>query len=220
MARPADTVSVPPRASPAESLMRVALLLGGLIAAGFALRFLGTDYLSTQAGPSGALVLVGAGALASAAGVPRQVVAFAGGYWFGAWRGGALALVAQMLGCLADFWWARAIARDWAARFLRGRLARLDRTLSARPFTATLTLRLLPVGNNLVLNLLAGAGGLRAWPFLAATLVGYVPQTAVFALAGSGVHVDRSVQLGLGAALFAASAALGWGLLRQARNRA
>jgi uncharacterized membrane protein YdjX (TVP38/TMEM64 family) len=197
---------------------RGALFLGGLIAAGLSLRLLGSGFLATPPTPLGALIIVGAGAALTAVGVPRQAVAFAAGYAFGAWRGGVLAICAQMLGCCADFWWARAVARDWAARRLRGRLARLDRTLNARPFVATLTLRLLPVGNNLLLNLLAGVCGLRSLPFLLATLIGYVPQTAVFALAGSGVHVDRTIQLGMAAVLFVMSAALGTLLLRQSRQ--
>jgi len=197
-----------------------ALFLGGLIAAGLALRLLGSGFLAARPTPLGGLMFFGAGAALTAFGVPRQAVAFAAGYAFGAWRGGVLAMAAQMLGCCADFWWARAVARDWAVRRLRGRLAQLDRTLAARPFVATLTLRLLPVGNNLVLNLLAGVSGLRAAPFFAATLIGYVPQTAVFALAGSGVHVNRTVQLATAAGLFAISACLGGILLKQTNRRA
>ncbi len=203
--------------APAAGAWKGALLLAGLAGAGLAVRGAGAGLLS-GAPPTaqGAATLLCAGAALSAVGVPRQAVAFAGGYAFGAWPGGALALAAQLLGCALDFWWARLAARDRAAA-LRGRLARLDRALSARPFVSTLTLRLLPVGNNLVLNLLAGASGLRAGPFLAASALGYVPQTAVFALAGSGVHVNRSVQLALGGVLFAASLGLGWFLLRSSR---
>ncbi len=206
--------------SAAAGLLKGLVLLAGLLAAGYAARLAGAGLL-THAQPSwqGAACLVAAGALLSAAGVPRQAVAFAGGYAFGVWQGGALALLAQMLGCLADFWFARALAQDWARRRVSGRLARMDAFLSARPFTASLTLRLLPVGNNLALNLLAGVSAMPAWPFLAATLLGYAPQTAVFALAGSGVHVDRAYQIGLAAALFAGSALLGLLLLRT-RDRA
>jgi uncharacterized membrane protein YdjX (TVP38/TMEM64 family) len=77
-----------------------------------------------------------------------------------------------------------------------------------------LTLRLLPVGNNLLLNLLAGVSGLRVWPFLTASLIGYLPQTAIFALTGSGTHVDHGLQIALAAALFALSALLGVTLLK------
>ncbi len=197
-------------------MVRAALLLAGLVALGVAGRALAPGLLA-HAEPTlrGAATLVAAGAALSAAGVPRQLVAFAGGYAFGLWRGGALALLAQMLGCAADFWFARLAGRFWATRRVAGRRsAGLNRLLAARPFATALTLRLLPVGNNLLLNLLAGASAIPARPFLAATLIGYVPQTAVFALAGSGVQVDRTVQLGLAAALFALSAALGLALLR------
>ena len=198
-----------------KGLLKGLVLLAGLLGAGYAARLAGAG-LMTHAGATwqGGAALVGAGALLSAAGVPRQAVAFAGGYAFGVWQGGALALLAQMAGCLADFWFARVLARDWARRRVTGRLARLDRFLSARPFTASLTLRLLPVGNNLALNLLAGVSEMPAWPFLGATLLGYLPQTAVFALAGSGVHVDRAYQVALAAALFAGSAVLGVVLLK------
>ncbi len=158
------------------------------------------------------------GTLACAVGVPRQVVAYAGGLAFGFWPGAALAMVAEALGCAADFFWARLLARRWAENWLQrrgdGRLGRLDRFLTARAFTATLTLRLLPFGSNIVLNLLAGVSGVAAGPFLAASVLGYIPQTAVFALLGGGVRVSEAVQVGLAVTLFAASAGLGVLLLR------
>ena len=204
-----------PPSTAGESIAKAALLLAGLAAAGLALRWLSTGFLTARPTSGGAALFFAVAAILVAVGLPRQVVAFAAGYAFGAWRGGFLALAAQMLGCAADFWWARLVARGWATRHLRGRLARIDRLLAARPFTATLTLRLLPVGNNLLLNLLAGLSGLRASPFLLASLIGYLPQTAIFALTGSGTHVDRGLQLGLGAALFVLSALLGLGLLKR-----
>ncbi len=213
MAQPAELGARP---TAALSIAKAALLLAGLAIAGLALRWLGTGFLSARPTLAGAAIFLTGGTILVAVGMPRQVLAFAAGYAFGAWRGGILALAAQMLGCAADFWWARLIARSWAIRHLRGRLARIDRMLAARPFAATLTLRLLPVGNNLLLNLLAGISGLRAWPFLAASLLGYVPQTAIFALTGSGTHVDHTLQLALAAALFILSAALGIGLLKRA----
>jgi uncharacterized membrane protein YdjX (TVP38/TMEM64 family) len=219
LARPADLDAGAAPGGAGAAVAKGALLLAGLVAAGLALRLAGSGILAARPTPAGALALLGAGAALTAFGVPRQAVAFAAGYAFGAWRGGALAMAAQMLGCCADFWWARAVARGWAVRRLRGRLARLDSALAARPFMATLTLRLLPLGNNLLLNLLGGISGLRAGPFFAATVIGYLPQTAVFALAGSGVHVDRWVQLGAAAGLFAVSAGMGAFLLRRGVGR-
>jgi uncharacterized membrane protein YdjX (TVP38/TMEM64 family) len=80
---------------------------------------------------------------------------------------------------------------------------------------ASLTLRLLPVGNNVVLSLLAGLSSVSAPAFLVASAIGYVPQTLVFALLGSGVHVSHTEQIVLGGVLFVASALLGVVLMRR-----
>ncbi len=198
---------------------RPTLLFLGLIVAGLALRGLGLDAGVEAAGRNGPVAFLAAGAAACAVGVPRQVVAYSGGLAFGFWPGAALALVAEALGCAADLFWARLAARSWAARWLTraggGRLDRLHRFLVANAFTATLTLRLLPVGSNLVLNLLAGVSNVAAGPFLLASVLGYVPQTAVFALLGGGVRVSQGTQVALAVALLAASTALGLLLLRR-----
>jgi uncharacterized membrane protein YdjX (TVP38/TMEM64 family) len=204
---------------------RPAVLLGGLLAAGVAVRLLPgggpAGWLNDVGGlppalAGGAFVLLGAGLCAL--GVPRQVVGYAGGYLFGLWGGVGLALAAQVVGCAANFAWARALGRAWARQRLAGRLARLDARLSANPFVTTLMLRLLPVGNNLLLNLAAGVSGIAAAPFFAASALGYIPQTAVFALVGAGVRIGRGAEVTLGVALFVASAALGGLLLRRLRR--
>jgi uncharacterized membrane protein YdjX (TVP38/TMEM64 family) len=158
-----------------------------------------------------------AGAALCFVGVPRQVVAYAGGAGFGLWSGTVLALVATSLGCAASFAWARLMARDWVQRRIHGRVARLDRFLAANPFSATLMLRLLPVGNNLLLNLIGGISGVAAAPFLLGSALGYVPQGLVFAMLGAGTRVGGGVLLGVGAGLFAVSAAIGVWLLRRMR---
>ncbi len=198
-----------------------ALMLAGLLAVALVLRGFGFDLRGAmdaagRQGPPGFLLIA---TLAGVAGVPRQVISLAGGYAFGFWAGTLLALVAEITACAVQFGWARLLGRQFAIRYLRrregGRLDRFDRFLSTRAFTATLTLRLLPVGNNLVTNLLAGVSGVAVLPFMAASLIGYTPQTVVFALAGAGASVSSGGQLALAIALFAASAALGVLLLRQ-----
>jgi len=203
---------------PLRAMARPTLLFLGLIVTGLTLRGLGLNAGIEAAGRNGPVAFLAAGAAACAVGVPRQVVAYSGGLAFGFWPGAALALVAETLGCAADLFWARLAARSWAAHWLTraggGRLDRLHRFLVANAF-ATLTMRLLPVGSNLVLNLLAGVSNVAAGPFLLASVLGYVPQTAVFALLGGGVRVSQGAQVALAAALLAASTALGLLLLRR-----
>lgn len=210
------------------ALRRLLLLAAGLVAAGLVLRAVG---LTPEAGwmerwvrgggAAGRLVFVALAAALTAAGMPRQGVAFLGGYAFGALEGTLIALAGQVAGCAIAYGWARAVGRGWAERRLAGRFGRRLRPLrdavAASPFGATLALRLLPVGNNLALNLLAGMAAIPALPFLLASALGYLPQTVVFALLGKGVRVEGAWQVGLAVALFAVSAGIGLALIRRHR---
>jgi uncharacterized membrane protein YdjX (TVP38/TMEM64 family) len=198
-----------------------ALMVVVLVAVGLGLRMLGLEHAIDHAGERGPWAFLGIGALVCAAGVPRQIVAYAGGLAFGFWPGLLLAMVAEIIGCAIDFWWARVLARRWVARFLErsaargGRVARVERFLAANAFSATLTMRLLPFGSNLAFNLLAGVSSVAALPFLLASVLGYVPQTVVFTLLGGGVRVSQGQQVGLAAVLMAASIGLGVVLMRR-----
>jgi uncharacterized membrane protein YdjX (TVP38/TMEM64 family) len=205
-------------ASSGRALLRSGIVAVLLVGAGVALRHSGlADLRAMQPTPAGAIALVAAGAVLTAAGLPRQAVAFAGGFVFGVWTGTAVSLLAQMIGCALDYAAAHGLLAAWAMRRLSrgGRLANVHRQLAAHPFTATLTLRLLPVGNNVVVNLLAGVAGVRVVPFMAGTLLGYVPQTVIFALLGSGVQIGRGAQLAAAVGLFVLAAAVGVVLWRK-----
>jgi uncharacterized membrane protein YdjX (TVP38/TMEM64 family) len=210
-----------------SSFRKPILLITGLMVAGIVLRETnGTlnagviDRFVAGRGIVGDLVFVLVGAAACAVGIPRQAIAFAASYAFGLWAGAPLALLAQTIGCIATFGWARVLGRSWAARRVRGRLARADRFLATHPFAATLILRLLPVGSSFALNLLAGVSAVPVLPFLAASVVGYIPQTVIFALLGGGVRIGQGAQIGIAAGLFLVSGLVGLWLLRRQRQLA
>jgi uncharacterized membrane protein YdjX (TVP38/TMEM64 family) len=211
-----------------RAVLKLAVLAAGLAGAGLLLRETGfapgtqwVDRWVRGQGLAGDLAFVAMGSALTAAGVPRQGIAFLGGYAFGTLHGSLVALAAQMLGCAIAYGWARLVGRSWAERRLHGRygqrLRPLRDVLAVSPFGATLALRLLPVGNNLALNLLAGMAGIRFWPFMAASAVGYLPQTLVFALLGKGIRVDGAWQLAVAIGLFFVSAGIGLILLRRDR---
>jgi uncharacterized membrane protein YdjX (TVP38/TMEM64 family) len=221
-------MTAPPVASRRETLVKFAIMVAGLVAGGLLLRAigaaLGTDWVDAHirdGGLRGEAVFLLLGTALTAAGAPRQGIAFLGGYAFGAAIGTALALLAQLAGCALSFGWARLIGRDWAERRMTGRfghrLRPLRDALAENPFSATLALRLLPIGNNLALNLLAGMAGIAFLPFLMASAIGYLPQTLVFALLGKGIRVDGAWQMALATGLLAASIGIGFWLIRRHR---
>ena len=63
--------------------LRPALLMAGLVGAGWLLQRVGLSAAVARAGERGPLVFLGVAAAACAVGVPRQVVAYAGGWRLG-----------------------------------------------------------------------------------------------------------------------------------------
>lgn len=200
------------------------LFLASLVGLFFLLRWVGLDldqgWIDREVrgrGLTGELVFIGAGALAMAVGLPRQVIAFLGGYAFGALLGTALALLSAVLGCALSFHYARLLGRALVEGRFPDKVRRLDEFLGRHPFNMALLIRLLPVGHNLSTNLIAGVSSVRALPFIAGSALGYLPQTLVFALAGSGVHLDPVWRIGSAVFLFLISAILGVWLYRRFR---
>jgi uncharacterized membrane protein YdjX (TVP38/TMEM64 family) len=223
LARQADTTGASLEVTSVwPSLAKAALLLVALVSAAWLLRPLGAGLLhAVRPSWGGAALLIGAGGAMTAIGVPRQVLAFTGGYVFGAPIGAGLSLAGQVLGCVLDYVAARALAAGLLQTLLaRPAARRMHLFLAGNPFTATLTLRLLPVSSNVMLNLAAGASRLNPPAFFMATVLGYTPQTIVFALIGSGTQVGKGVQLSVGVMLFGAAALLGVGLYRRRQAKA
>lgn len=173
-------------------------------------------------GVPGELLFVAVGGIVTALAVPRHVVSFLGGYAFGLGLGTALALLATELGCLLVFFYGRYIGRPLvSARMsekMRARVRRIEDFLAANPFSMTLLIRLLPVGNNFATCLAAGVSRVPAGPFLLGSLVGYLPQTFVFTLAGSGIEMGGGLRVAFAVLFFVVSGAIGIWLYRKYRH--
>jgi uncharacterized membrane protein YdjX (TVP38/TMEM64 family) len=169
-------------------------------------------------GVNGTLLFLLMGGLFTAIGLPRQIIAFLGGYAFSVGLGTLLGALAALLGCMLSFSYARFFGRGLLRARLGERAGRFDRFIHDHPFSMTVLVRLLPVGSNLLTNLAAGISGIRPWHFYSGTLLGYLPQTLVFALVGSGVHIAPTLKLGLAIGLFVVSGAIGAWLYRRFRH--
>jgi uncharacterized membrane protein YdjX (TVP38/TMEM64 family) len=169
-------------------------------------------------GVNGALLFLLMGGLFTAIGLPRQIIAFLGGYAFSVGLGTLLGTLAALVGCMLSFTYARFFGKGLLRARLGERASRFDRFIHEHPLSMTVLVRLLPVGNNLLTNLAAGISSIRATHFFAGTLLGYLPQTLVFALVGSGVHIAPALKLALAVGLFLISGALGAWLYRRFRH--
>ncbi len=169
-------------------------------------------------GLTGRTLFVLLAGLLAGLGFPRQAISFAGGYAFGLMEGTALALCGTVLGCISSFGFARYFGRELVAGKFSDRVRKVDGFLSEHPFNMALLIRLLPVGSNLVTNLTAGVSSAPAFPFVAGSALGFIPQTFIFALTGSGVGVDPALRIGLSVVLFLVSAVLGIYLYRRFRH--
>lgn len=211
----------------ARVLVRGLVTLASLAAVGLLIEqtdlgsALNTEWMDVHVrgrGLTGGALFVGAAALFIAVGLPRQVMCFLGGYAFGLIEGSAWSLLASVLGGAAAFYYARLLGRDLIRVRFSQKARRIDDFLHEHPFSMALLIRLLPVGSNLVTNLAAGVSSTSAFGFLAGSALGYVPQTVIFALVGSGIGIDPQLRIGLGAVLFVASGALGLHLYRKHRH--
>ena len=207
--------------------LRGIFLVLSLIVIGLLLKNAGLEHLFERAwidsnvrgsGLRGYGLFLAAGALMTAIGLPRQVVAFFGGYAFGVLAGLLLGAVATLGGCIAAFFYARLFGRGLVRRMFPQKLQSFDDFISGHPFTMTLLVRLLPMGNNLVTNLIAGVSRIPKLAFFGGSFVGYLPQTLVFALAGSGLTVGSQWQIGLSIVLLIVTGLLGVRLYRRLRH--
>lgn len=169
-------------------------------------------------GVQGFLLFLALGWALTSIGLPRQLVAFLGGYAFGFALGTGLALAATTLGCITAFMFARLLGRDMVARRFSDRIRRIDGFLSENPLAMTLLIRFLPLGSNFATNLAAGVSGVRAVSFFTGSAIGFVPQTVVFALLGSGISIDPGFRITFSAVLFVVSGLLGIHLYRRYRH--
>ena len=161
------------------------------------------QWLSRQGGWAW-LAYVAAGIGLVSIGFPRIVLSALGGAMFGVALGTLWSQVAMTLAIIPPFLYSRHLGRELVARRMGRRLQRFDDLLGQHGFMVVLLIRLCPVGNNFLTNYLAGVTAIPLRTFLAASFVGYLPESFIFALLGSGLADHPQLRLWGGAVLFAA----------------
>ncbi len=169
-------------------------------------------------GIAGIALLIGITALATAVGCPRQIPSFLAGYALGTALGGVSALAGTAAGAALTYGYGRIFGARAVDGMLGKRFKKARDFLVAEPFRATLVIRLLPIGSNVLTSLAAGAMKIPAMRFLAGSTIGFIPQTLIFALVGKGFRVDPLWRVGIGILLLVVSAWLSQRLYRRYRR--
>ncbi|WP_147821116.1 TVP38/TMEM64 family protein [Salidesulfovibrio onnuriiensis] len=217
-----------------KSVFKGLLMLAVLGAAVYAARHFGLDDMLRNtkwfdehvlgSGPMSILIYVGVVALLSALGLPRQLLAFLGGYAFGVVNGSILSSVGCGLGCWLAAGYARLFGREMISRRFGKRAEKIDAFLRSQPFNMALAIRLFPLGSNLITNLAAGMSSISLLPFVLGSTIGYIPQNVVFALFGGGLNAESGtgvvLSVGGSVVLFVAAGWLGMLTYRRYRKEA
>lgn len=120
-----------------------------------------------------------------------SLVTLAGGFLFGPWLGTLWTALGATLGATVVFLAARAALGDRLATFLRHtagpRLATLEHELRHNGFHYLLFLRLVPVFPFWLVNIAPAFFGIPLGTYIAATAIGILPGTFVFAYLGHGL---------------------------------
>lgn len=110
-----------------------------------------------------------------------------GGFLFGTVLGGTYTVIGATLGAVALFLAARTALGDMLRAKAGGALAKLEAGFRKDAFNYLLVLRLIPIFPFFVVNLAAAFLGTTLPVFVAATAVGIVPGTFIYASVGNGL---------------------------------
>lgn len=159
------------------------------------------------------LMLLAAGAVYTAAtafSVPGAVIlSLAVGFLFGRWVGTALILVSATIGAALVFLAARYLFQDAARERLGATGRRVVEGFRDNAFNYLLFLRLVPLFPFWLVNLVPALTGIRLQTYVAATAIGILPGTFVFANLGQSLGRIDSLEGLLSPGLFLAFALLG-----------
>ena len=164
------------------------------------------DWVRTQIaerGVFGPLIFIAVGGAITVIGFPRILLSALAGYIFGLLPGVYFALAGTIFGCILSFYYARMLGRSIVEKKMTDRMRQLEEILIKHDFIASILIRMLPVSNNSITNLLAGVTGVHPLHYFTGSAIGYIPLTFVFVLVGNGVQLDMAVRVWSSVGLFA-----------------
>ncbi|MFE0379042.1 TVP38/TMEM64 family protein [Streptomyces inhibens] len=156
-------------------------------------RLLAGGWPMQVSGPTALVVFALAYGVCTTAFVPRPVLNIAAGALFGSESGLATALAGTVLGAGLAFGLGRLLGQDALRPLLRARwLTAADRQLSEHGFRSMLAIRLFPGLPFCAMNYCAAVSRMGWFPYLLATALGSIPNTAAYVIAGARASTPTS----------------------------
>ncbi|HSF19465.1 MAG TPA: TVP38/TMEM64 family protein [Vicinamibacteria bacterium] len=200
--------SSPPRASTRAGKLVVAAILVAAVAAFF--HFDLGDYLSldalkanrdrllafTDANLSLAVALyIATYCLVAGLSLPGAVIlTLAGGFLFGGFWGTVFVNIGATSGATLAFLAARYLLRDWVEARFGNHLGPIQEGFAKNAFSYLMTLRLIPLFPFFLVNLVSGLTRVGVGTYVAATGIGIVPGSFVYAYAGRQLGTINSLK--------------------------
>ncbi|WP_371639247.1 TVP38/TMEM64 family protein [Streptomyces virginiae] len=178
---------------------RLSVLVVLLVAAGMCVLLYEPQRILSEGWPPGlpvgtaVLLFAAAYGVCTAALVPRPLLNLAAGAVFGSQFGLVAAVGGTVLGGAISFGLGRMLGQEALRPFLRGRwLQAADGQLSRHGFRSILAVRIFPGMPFVVANYCAAVSRCGWVPFLLATAIGVVPNTAAYVIAGASASSPGS----------------------------
>ena len=122
------------------------------------------------------------------------ILTLAGGFLFGSVFGTLLVNLGATSGATLAFLAARYLLRDWVERKFGSRLETLQQGFAQNAFSYLITLRLIPLFPFFAVNLVSGLTRMNVGSYVAATALGIIPGSFVYAYAGRQLGTINSLK--------------------------
>lgn len=140
-------------------------------------------------------IFIGAYAMVAGLSLPGAVIlTLAGGFLFGAGLATVLVNVGATTGATVAFLTARYVLRDTVEQKFGKWLASFQEGFARNAFSYLLTLRLIPLFPFFVVNLVSGLTRVNVGTYVAATAIGIIPGSFVYAYAGRQLGTINSLK--------------------------
>ncbi|MBA5871961.1 MAG: TVP38/TMEM64 family protein [Nitrospira sp. CR2.1] len=122
------------------------------------------------------------------------IMTLAGGFLFGSVWGTLYVNVGATVGATLAFLVARYLLRDWVERKFGSRLGAIQDGFARNAFSYLVTLRLIPLFPFFLVNMVSGLTRVSVGTYVAATSLGIIPGSFVFAYAGRQLGTINSLK--------------------------